>query len=63
MSNAYLQNPYMYNQAALDFVESYLPGVPASSWWGYGGATVGYFYGYDKLYSDLKDLSQSKDNK
>ena len=40
-----------------DFVESYLPGIPNYSGYGYFGAGIGAIYGYDKLNQDIKDFA------
>ena len=39
-----------------DFVESYLPGIPNYSGYGYFGGAVGAGYGYDKLNQNIKDF-------
>ena len=40
-----------------DFVESYLPGIPNYSGYGYAGAGISAIYGYDKLNQDIKDFA------
>jgi len=42
-----MRNPEMIGNG-LDFIESYLPGSPVSSFAGASGFTAGYFYGYEK---------------
>jgi len=47
---AMMRNPAMV-QSGVDFIGSYFPtGAPSVSWAGYGGASAGYFYGYEKFF-------------
>lgn len=39
-----------------NFVESYLPGIPSYSGFGYAGAGISIAYGHDKLNQDIKDF-------
>ena len=40
-----------------NFVESYLPGIPNYSGYGYAGAGISIAYGHDKLNQDIKDFA------
>ena len=51
-SNWFIKNP----SAIPDFVESYLPGIPSYSGFGYAGAGISIAYGHDKLNQDIKDF-------
>ncbi len=66
-TSVYLQNPYLYNQIAIDGIGSYLPGVPATSLAGLTGFwiaddQVGLGYNYGELYHDLKEFFKDNTN-
>ena len=52
-SNWFIKNP----STIPDFVESYLPGIPNYSGYGYAGAGISVIYGHDKLNQDIKDFA------
>ena len=58
LSNKFLSNPTKYTQGGLDFVESYLPGMPnVTTKAGAIGGGIGNLYGWEQLYNDLKNLN------
>ncbi len=62
-ANRFLANPTKYTQGGIDFIESYLPGVPTLSKTGLGGVITEKILNYDNTINDIEYGMQKIKNK